>query len=180
MQGFSSTIWQRVCIRALKTPKSKIRSGLPCSNGPMKKSIFTAVEASEDQIINLVRQQVRYSTLGRTVLCIDQQVVSRIIVYYSYIGRLVGPAGISTTHHHTENYCTVLCCTLVQLVLLCITVLRGVVQFAFYWCNRPSITGMQSTQPYRHGTCCFASVTMPPYLILQVYVIILCMHRPRV
>ena len=51
------------------------------------------------------------------------------------------------------------------MVLLCITVLRCVVQFAFYWCNRPSITGMQSTQPYRHGTCCFASVTMPPYLI---------------
>ena len=72
---------------------------------------------------------------------------------------------ISTTHH-TENYCTVLCCTLVQLVLLCITVdyfleVSYNFKFAFYWCNQPCITGMQPTQPYRHGTCCFASVTMP-------------------
>ena len=48
-------------------------------------------------------------------------------------------------------------------------VLRGVIRFAFYWCNRHmhSITGMKPTQPYRHGVLA-ASRGLPyaPYLIL--------------
>ena len=73
---------------------------------------------------------------------------------------------------------TVLFCTVVYswYSALILSVLRGVVQLTFHWgatnqaflacyfllaCNQLSITGLQPTQPYRHSTCCFASVTMP-------------------
>ena len=60
---------------------------------------------------------------------------------------------------------TLLFCAVVKSVL-CITVCieRCRTMYSEYFllaCNQPNITGMQPTQPYRHGTCCFASVTMP-------------------
>ena len=83
--------------------------------------------------------------------------------------------GLLIFSHHTENYCTVLCCSVccidgLLLFSLCIGVAAAaefnrfpvfcVVQFTFYW-HPTHITGIQPTQPYRRGTCCFASVTMP-------------------
>ena len=49
-------------------------------------------------------------------------------------------------------YCTVLCCSVVGTLL----------HYCIEWCCAIHflLAGMQPAQPYRHGTCCFASVTM--------------------